>query len=391
MRYAPGRWYGVVARGTCVVVAPEASWRQVEDLWAGLRRGEGFGGALRRLVAGAGPGLADLPDFALVGADADGVHVVVRGALSVRAVTADESLSVSGAHVLSWREEVIGQPLGLTVVADDSDDVPAWPLNEGIALVGRLDFLADGEPGPVAPAGPKVPPPAVVAPVSVLPPVDSEDFDDHDGRTMLSLAGESDFDDHDGLTIISAAGGPNPDAEGAFTTVARLPTTPAGLGPASPSSAPEPETPVVLARVCPACQTANPTRRVACRQCLGPLSGDAVRIPRPALGKLRLPDGRVIDLRHPLVIGRKPQRARFSHADIPELIACDDPRVSATHLQVDLEDWSVLVTSLGKNGTILRRVGEPDRRFADGEQVLARVGDVYGLSNDLSLTIVELA
>jgi len=139
------------------------------------------------------------------------------------------------------------------------------------------------------------------------------------------------------------------------------------------------------------CRTPNSTRRVTCRSCGAPLTGEAVQIPRPCLGAIKLPSGQVIPIDHPLVIGRKPEATRFSNSDIPILIVVDDPHVSSTHLKVDLEDWSVLVSSLGRNGTILRRQGQPDRRFTEGEQVIAQVGDVYLLSNDLSVTIMELA
>jgi len=193
--------------------------------------------------------------------------------------------------------------------------------------------------------------------------------DDHDGRTVASV---DDDDDHDGLTVMGAPSLDSPP-------------------PRPPVTAPEPHQPMVLARVCTVCQTPNSTRRVVCRGCQNAISGDAVQIPRPTLGKIRLPEGEIVAIDQPFVIGRRPEAVRFSKEDMPQLIRVDDPHVSATHLRVDLEDWSVVVTNQGRNGTLLRRPGEPDRRFTDQEQVIAQVGDVYCLSSELNVTIVELA
>jgi len=236
-------------------------------------------------------------------------------------------------------------------------------------VVGR----ATGGPGtgglnPVPAAGPTPEAPPLATPV-----------DDLDGLTTLAVPADP---DHDGLTVLAL-----PDADHDGLTVMGCPPAPApGAEPPAPPAGPS-----VLARLCPACRTPNPTRRTNCRACGVGLTGDAVQIPRPALGHIQLPDGEVLPIDHPVVLGRKPEALRFTNADIPVLKRVDDPHVSSVHLRLDLEDWSVLVTSLGRNGTILRRAGQPDRRFADGEQALAQAGDVYCLTADLSVTILDLA
>jgi hypothetical protein len=209
--------------------------------------------------------------------------------------------------------------------------------------------------------------------------------DDHDGHTIALVPSED--DDHDGMTVMSLSDIGSEDHDG--MTVMDVPSF------AAPAPAPPPvvhsSQPTVLARLCPACRTPNSTRRVDCRSCHNTLSGDAMQIPRPSLGQIRLPSGDVIPIDKPVIIGRKPEATRFSNSDIPLLIGVNDPHISSTHLKIDLEDWSVLVTSMGRNGTILRRIGQPDRRFTKGEQVIAQAGDVYCLSSELSLTVLELA
>lgn len=198
--------------------------------------------------------------------------------------------------------------------------------------------------------------------------------DDHDGMTVIGLsAAAAPDDDHDGMTVLSFPGGP--------------PSPPVP----QPDVVPPMGGPTVLARICLACGTPNPTQRVACRACGTSLSGDAIRIPRPRLGTLVLPSGEPLPIEHPVVVGRRPEVARFSDDDIPVVVRVDDPHISSTHLKIDLEDWSVLVTNLGLNGTVLRRPGQPDRSLGNSETVLAQVGDVYDLGSGTSLTVKELA
>ena len=248
-----------------------------------------------------------------------------------------------------------------TLVADDDVDDDDAPLHSTTFFA---DMFADPVPAAGAPALSGLPP----APLPAgAPPVPEPD---HDGMTVASFAAE---DDHDGMTILSAG-------------------QPASTTPApAPQAAAVPAGPTVLARICRACGAANPTQKVACRSCGTPLTGDATRIPRPRLGTIMLPAGEVMAIEHPLVVGRRPEVTRFSSADVPVVVKVDDPHISSTHLKIDLEDWSVLVTNLGLNGTILRRAGQPDRVMGDGETVLSQVGDVYDIGSGAALTVVELA
>ena len=276
-----------------------------------------------------------------------------------------------------------------TLMEEDYTDTTTTDDDMHSTTYYRSYFTDDSaqEAAPSQPPAQSQPTPGPVSPVS------QDDDDDHDGMTVMSWSGletgqPADDDDHDGMTVMAL---PEDDDHDGMT-VMEVPGMPGYPGTPPPPPPPPPDAaPLVLARICRNCRTPNSTRRVACRSCGAPLTGEAVQIPRPALGAIKLPDGRIVPLDHPLVIGRRPEATRFSNSDIPVLVSVDDPHVSSTHLKIDLEDWSVLVTSLGRNGTILRRQGQPDRRFTEGEQVIAQVGDIYMLSSDLSVTVMELA
>lgn len=357
MRYAVGTWFGLIQANGCIVLDPEIEPTRIHTLWSVLSAGAGFSEVVQALVAGGD--IDSLPGFAVLVREKQGYHIAVRGCLAVSATTSEGVVKIQGKRVVTWREEAIVDPLTLSVFVDDCESAqPQWPLKEGIVLVSKIDVCGSGEPMGETGQTTLMPNDDYLNTDSSL-----DSGDDHDGLTVM---GVDDADDHDGMTIM----GP--------------------VAPTRPPPVPPPTQPMVLSRVCPQCGTANSTRRVQCRACLSKLRGDAVQTTRPPLGKVRLPSGDIIPIDHPIVIGRKPEASRFSNVDIPVLVRVEDPHVSSTHLRVDLEDWSVLITNLGRNGTILRREGETDRRFTDGEQVIAQVGDVYCLSADLNLVILEL-
>lgn len=442
MRYATGKWFGLVTTQGCIILAPESQPTMVYNQWTSLIRGDGFSGAVRHVMTIAESSLDSLTDFAIVICEDEGAHVAVRGRLYVKAITDHGVVKIDGGNVMTWREEIIPGVTSLAVFTADacSTEIPMWPLREGIAQVSMIEVLADDtsqdhhQPPPleeqvevretpmVAPHLDVSLPNSGSATQATLMPEDyaaseaddtnlhsttfyrglfSEEplppsqqdvsprgsFEDHDGLTAASVACDSDLDDHDGMTVLSAPqldeGDGFDDHDGMTVLGAPDPSLPT---PHIPSRA----SPLVLARICPVCTSPNSTRRVDCRECGKRLEGDAVQVPRPVLGQLKLPNGDIIPIDHPLIIGRMPEASRFSNNDIPILVRVDDPHVSSTHLKVDLEDWSVLVTNLGRNGTILRRTGHPDRRFTGNEQVIAQAGDVYYLSSELGVTIVEL-
>ncbi|MCL2784316.1 MAG: hypothetical protein FWD55_02550 [Propionibacteriaceae bacterium] len=519
MRYLPGQWFGIICSAGCVALPPQTSHELAVSLWAGLKQGENFPQIMQRIVNDSGVSLTLAPSFALALFEDSSVHVAVRGDLYVEVKTPSGPVRIDGSKITTWREEIIVDPQGLTLVTNSqAEDAFYWPLYEGVARVSVIEMAgpptipsadmaaasvvkpATPPAVPSPPAQAVVPPPAVpaganarapvdepqtpaeenlaprddhvtlmpddmqadnssqaepeavqadsspglgqVAAYGVLPGDDGQSADDEDdphhttlyrsffeepgapdssqadGSTVPHRAiqqvsqpeqSPEDLDDHDGMTVMSVPGPavsepaseePKDLAAAAFfaLTGPQPPSDPSAAPqgpPASPMAAqpaPSPSSAVTMvsARICVGCGTPNSTRLMYCRTCDATLEGDAVQIPRPVLGRVRLPNGEVRSIDQPMVIGRRPEAARFSNADIPALITVDDSHISGTHLRVDLEDWSVMVTSLGRNGTILRRKGKPDRRLTDGQQELARNGDVFFLSKDLTMTIEEL-
>ena len=292
---------------------------------------------------------------------------------STGAASAPDSTRPTGAAVVKTPAPRPAKP------KDATGNTTLVPQEDGTDALHTTTFFASmfAEPnGVAAQAAPGVSTSSTTgsasAAVSTSPTSGPAPDDDHDGLTITVAPGVD--DDHDGMTVLGGPAQADP----------RRPDEPTPPQPA-------PTGPTVLARTCLACGAANPTQRVTCRACDAPLSGDAARIVRPRLGTLVLPSGDTLPIEHPVVVGRRPEASRFSGDDVPVVVRVDDPHISSTHLKIDLEDWSVLVTNLGLNGTVLRRPGQPDRNLGDGETVLAQVGDVYDIGSGATLGISELA
>jgi hypothetical protein len=296
-------------------------------------------------------------------------------------------------------------------VEKEEEALPEPPVSqdanqpEPVAEVPNRIVVPEPEPEPVAPTGhttffPAIGEAEIPAPVAATgqqAPVYTTTYDHlFDDPTRLSLAevaavrdigeeaspengdgnGADDDDDHDGFTIAS------------FTPLSDPGTATA------PADASASHQPTALARICSACNRPNSTRRAACSACGAALQADPVAIARPVLGEILLSTGERIPLDRPVIIGRKPNAPRFSNADMPRLVVVESPRqdISRSHLKIDLEDWSVIVSDLGStNGTVLRREGQPDRRLKGPEQMVAQVGDVYDLGDGITVQVVSLA
>ena len=164
------------------------------------------------------------------------------------------------------------------------------------------------------------------------------------GKPVLSL---DQIDDHDSMTILSV------------DTYAGVPASPANEQPVNAGS--------VVAILCPLGH-ANPPHRPGCRICGSPLLGEPQRVPRPPLGWMRTSDGERVDLTTPVVIGRKPTVSRLQGLEMPRLVAVPHGHVSSNHVEIRLEGWNVMAVDLhSRNGTLLRRAGEPPVRQQHGD------------------------
>ncbi|WP_144629170.1 FHA domain-containing protein [Arthrobacter woluwensis] len=216
--------------------------------------------------------------------------------------------------------------------------------------------VATPEQGPGAvPAAPPLPP----APPSFPPGAPQADDLDHDGHTVFR---------------------------------SELPTgVPQGAPPAAPT-APPANGPRVLARMCPRGH-ANPPTRTHCMNCEELITGDAASVPRPALGRLRLPSGETVVLDRNVILGRQPSVSRVSSGDMPHLVQVDSPKrdISRSHAEVRLEGWNVVLCDLNSsNGTVLLREGQSPRRLGQSETALVLSGDVAELGDQVYIVFEDL-
>jgi hypothetical protein len=229
---------------------------------------------------------------------------------------------------------------------------------------------------PLTPAEPSAPaePLALVLPFA---PVDAP---------ALAAAPESAPPPAPSRLIDAVQWGSGRDASEFTTKRAELPAA-GQTQPGAPSQTLVSTGPTVSALICPAGH-ANPPSEAVCRRCGAPLPNDAVLVPRPVLGALRLSTGDVVALDRGVVMGRDP-RADPVSPDGPEpphvvKLESTDGDISRTHLRVTLDGWHVLVTDLNStNGTLVTLPGRDPEQVRPGEPVPIRPGTVVTLADGI--------
>lgn len=137
--WSPGPSLAAVTDGAVILM--DASQTDVLfEFYEELRRGAGIADIMR-LVNRRWDSLSDIPDFALVFAETDGVRVAVRGKYSV----SDGSQIVNGSHAISWLEAIL--ELDCEISIGDVGE-PAFPTAGGIVPAGgvQMTFSARGRP-----------------------------------------------------------------------------------------------------------------------------------------------------------------------------------------------------------------------------------------------------
>ncbi|MBD1591344.1 FHA domain-containing protein [Arthrobacter sp. S1_S22] len=180
--------------------------------------------------------------------------------------------------------------------------------------------------------------------------------------------------DHDGQTVMKSSIAPS----------AGQPATPVAEDPAAG--------PTVLARVCRQGH-ANPPTRAQCAACGAGLIPDAVQVPRPRLGRVRVSTGELLDLDQSLIIGRQPSVSRVQGGVMPRLVQVPSPEgdISRSHVEVRVEGWHVMLCDLkATNGTVLVREGQSPRRLAQNEMAILLDGDIAELGDNISLRFEEI-
>lgn len=128
----------------------------------------------------------------------------------------------------------------------------------------------------------------------------------------------------------------------------------------------------------------TPALTANCRVCGEPVPQQTpFQMPRPNLGRLRLPDGTVIPLDRGVVFGRQPT-APPGVGEWPRLVRMppENTYVSRNHLRVQLDGWLVIVTDLGSRaGTTLRSPNRRPQRIRAGEPYIWEPGQVLDLAD----------
>ncbi len=442
-------WW-IAAEGPAVAaLAATVSAHTAEAVWRRIGDG-GIGAVLDALTGAFGTSLSAIPPFALAVAEAGGIRVAVRGAVSVIVDGVDGAQEVSGASVATWSERFVAGAARVTIAAGMTGEDAVVPLRSGVARADLVVVTVGAASPSAAAAAALADDPAVAdaeAPLPEVVPVDAPEPPAADtpeppaaenavGASSPSPAADVPPSD------VTAAEAPPVDAPPAPPSpplvAPELPAPPpapttgpiAGvgdtLGPAMTTALPEaPEEhemiwgetiarPARPPRPAPSAQTpsapeAQPAARggdhdgatisVVEARALRDAeraqfeSTDGVPPRRPSRGRILLSTGEVVELERPVVIGRRPKSTRTSGAELPTLVAVDSPQqdISRSHVEIRAEGDHVLVTDLDTtNGTLLHRVGQTPVRLHPGEPTMVVTGDSLDLGDGVIVTFEDL-
>lgn len=142
----------------------------------------------------------------------------------------------------------------------------------------------------------------------------------------------------------------------------------------------------VHASRCPAGHL-TPPHSPTCRICgVAVPAQTPIRVPRPPLGVLRLPDGQALLLDRGAVLGRQPQA--LPGETWPHLVQLPEgaTHLSRMHVHVELDGWNVLARDLGSRaGTVLVMPGRPPERLRAHEPHLLEDGAVLHLAEEYAV------
>lgn len=113
----------------------------------------------------------------------------------------------------------------------------------------------------------------------------------------------------------------------------------------------------------------------------------------PSRGRIRLADGRVIELERTVIVGRRPRSTRPAENELPTLVAVDGPQhdISRNHVEIRAEGEHVLAVDLAStNGTVLLRGGHDPVRLHPSEPTMVIDADVLDLGDGVTLTFEDL-
>lgn len=343
MRFHPGGYTALVSDGTAILLAHDAAHPIVCDLWTLISGKASLEELLHHLTGALGAGTSD---FAISQVQDSVARVVGRGALSISSGTRVVSGMSDGPSSAQSVDISEGLMMGLT---SGSEKEAVFHVCRGVVPAAWL-VLDHSCPHGMSAAAP--------------------------GRLGSGIA--LNHRDDGGRTLTETErieGG----AEGSEPKLDLAADVTAGLGQAVGGP------PILRARQCPDGHL-NPPHSHQCRACRQTITADAIiQAPRPALGALTLPDGRRFVVDRNLIIGRAPVGQARSR-QVPELVTIPGADVSRSHVEIRLEEWSVLVIDLGSaNGTSVTLPDRPPMRLRAKEPMLIVPGSRIILAEQVCL------
>jgi len=422
VRYRPeahaDAWRAAVTPTALAVLSPDVTPRAAETVWRRLDGG-GIAAVLDALTSAFGTSLTAIPPFALVVPEPGGVRVAVRGAIELVVESAAGTDAVSGHGVATWVEQFVADVHRVTVSVGSAGDLSdALPISSGVVPVAALEFTLEGAPSAAAPAAAPAPAPSAPAapvpsaePVRAAEPVLAPEPAPASAPLLPPepvLAPEPAADQPTPVETVAppeateaVPGADDEDLWGATVAVPRPnragPTEPVAPAAPAPAAAPAPTAPVA-----PAAEQLGDhdgaTISVAEFRALrdGVLDGESTEIVparTPARGRVRISDGRVVELERTVVIGRRPRSTRPAETELPTLVAVDGPQhdISRNHVELRAEGETILAVDLDStNGTLLRRGAQDPVRLHPHEPTIVVDGDVLDLGDGVTLSFEGL-
>ncbi len=114
-------------------------------------------------------------------------------------------------------------------------------------------------------------------------------------------------------------------------------------------------------------------------------------IPRPVLGRLRLPDGSLVPLDRPVVLGRKLPSEATVEGEAAQLVAfpVDEKRLSRVHAEIRLADWQVQVFDRDSmNHTYVELPGQPPMQLRPAEAFPIPLGAIVNLGDAVRIELL---
>lgn len=104
---------------------------------------------------------------------------------------------------------------------------------------------------------------------------------------------------------------------------------------------------------------------------------------------LTLPDGSEVDVRLPIVVGRRPWSADADGREVVHVVAPPARQeISGTHLELFLDDGAVKARDLNStNGTVVRTNARAPRLLHSGGTTTLAAGDILDIGEDFSIAI----